>query len=284
MAGALLLALAILGWSREASAQLIDSELEGSSSSFQVHKRDLEFNQYVPAYRLRGEPSCEELRAMWRLSKREARRATSTNQLPRSRVFRYGRLRTFAPVNAYGSRTPSFGTLNYESGHRQHYRLPQKGAFSRLRTMMGGTSRPGAFGELRDTLAKERGSSETPRGSYDKVRGMILKEIAETEEQPVVRTLRDGDQFGVTRRRDPSVPVRSAQYQMRGFVDRLLPGDPQDDSAQIAAVQRATQPDYDAVSYIPVNYNQFLLFPRILGLRIVFMLFKSFALILIIHI
>ena len=253
MAGVALLMLALLGWSSGASASpgLIsndDASALATAPLFQISKRDLEFNQYVPAYRLRGEPSCEELRAMWRLSKREARRATSTNHLPRTRAYRYGRLRSFAPSSAYGSRAANYGTINYNDGHRHQYRLPQHGKFNKLRAMMGGrASRPGLFGEMRDIINKERAPSETSRGKFDKLRGMVLKEYQNEDEAPIVRTLRSGG--------GGSSSARGAQYQLRGFTGHLLPGDSRQVSAQDPEAASARSAlHYDSVTYYYYYY------------------------------
>merc|ERR1719259_1195997 len=114
----------------------------------------MEFNSYVPAFRVRKQPTCEELRAMWRLSKREARRATSTNHLPRSRPI-YGRIRAFAPYRSFAPRIPSYGSMAFDDRNRKFIAPPQKGSFNKLRVLMGGRSRPGAMSELRQALDAE---------------------------------------------------------------------------------------------------------------------------------
>ncbi|KAF2354607.1 hypothetical protein FHG87_014639 [Trinorchestia longiramus] len=232
MAALLLLLLACLGLVRGSKGQQQDHQdlLMNDVLLFSVTKRDLEFNQYVPAYRLRGEPSCEELRTMWRLSKREARRATSTNQLPRALPYRYGRLRAFAPPSGYGLRAHGFGAMKFDDRHRHGYRLPQTGAFNKLRSLIG-TRRHGAFSELRDAVGKERTSApeDNPRGQYDNLRGMLLKEYEEEQQTqtPVALSLRTRDNGArISSRRDSAVPIRDQRYQGEGFLHRLLPGNP----------------------------------------------------------
>ena len=220
---ALLLLLAISGggWSGASAQDLLGFEdIQHASAPFhQMSKRDLEFNQYVPAFRLRGEPSCEELRAMWRYSKREARRATSTNQIPRTRPYRYGRLRPFAP---YGPRNHIYGTMVLDNRHLQNYRDPfYKGAFNKLRAMVG-PRRTGAFNDLRKLVGSERKEGETSTGQLKNLLNMRLKEVAAEE------NVRDNgvEQPSVSRRRDPTLPIHPFTFQKEGFTETLLPGNP----------------------------------------------------------
>lgn len=250
---ALLLLLASLHLAVGTASHILDDSESYHVAPYQLSKRDLEFNSYVPAYRLRGEPSCEELRTMWRLSKREARRATSTNQLPRTRPYRYGRLRAFAPSAAYGLRAHSFGAMKYDERHRHQYRMPHAGAFKKLRALIGGRRR-GAFNDLRDEVGKERATNpeDTPQGQYDKLRGMLLNEKdEETSPQPLALSLRARDDGGrISTRRDPRVPLRSRYYR-EGFTGRLYPGDPKmsgsSEDRQLWESNHESIP-YDAVS------------------------------------
>jgi len=249
-----LLLLALFGgWTMADASQ--DALEDYQEPAYHLSKRDLEFNQYVPAYRLRGEPSCEELRAMWRYSKREARRATSTNQLPRTRPYRYGRLRPFAAVGSYGPRVPVYGTVTYDNRKHHLYRPPSHNALSRLRAMIG-PRRHGAFSELRSTLNKEREKGESPAGQYNNLRGMLLKEIQ--DEKQTLQNTRDGGT--ISQRRDPTMPLIPSQDRREGFTGALLPGNP-----KLAYYQQQPHHQSSPISKPTSNYvsNTFLISGRV---------------------
>ena len=197
-----------------------------------ISKRDLEFNQYVPSYRLRGEPTCDELRAMWRLSKREARRATTTNELPRSRPYSYGRMIQFAH-QAPSSRSSIFGSMHFWPS-KQHYPATE-GSFTKLRAMLGpGAGPPGSYSRVRDLLRQETSNS---RGKYGELRKMRNKERQQEalqnphEIKPVSQSLQIDDTI------DPSLGdhrqstvyysgsrrLGTSSYPAGGFVGDLLP-------------------------------------------------------------
>ncbi|XP_050696665.1 uncharacterized protein LOC126985564 isoform X2 [Eriocheir sinensis] len=193
-----------------------------------VSKRDLEFNQYVPGYRRRGEPSCEELREMWRLSKREARRATTTNQLPRRTQHpTYGRLIPFAPeakpysMAIYGTQRPY---------------LPAKGhspsPFDKVRSLLGPGDRRNRFNQLRRMVAATRGPNQSSKGSMDNLIRIMASEGPDP--RPVALALRatkDVYPLGHKPRGEPpamsprSMRGGSVQYSQQGFVGPLLPAD-----------------------------------------------------------
>ncbi|XP_064122328.1 uncharacterized protein LOC135226573 isoform X3 [Macrobrachium nipponense] len=210
----LLLASCILGLAGLTCAQPppIDTldVLPEEGLDISLSKRDLEFNQYVPGYRLRGEPSCEELRAMWRLSKREARRATSTNQLPRSRPYSYGRLMAFAPDPSAGPKGPVYGRIWKYPQPKSSSSIPTKGAFEKLRTLIGPGDRRGSYDALRKMAVT------STKGSYDKLQQMINRERQEQQQQqqqqhPVALALRaEENSF-----QDTSQPGRSSQSAFR---------------------------------------------------------------------
>ncbi|XP_042234437.1 uncharacterized protein LOC121874368, partial [Homarus americanus] len=191
-----------------------------------ISKRDLEFNQYVPGYRLRGEPSCEELREMWRLSKREARRATSTNQLPRTRSYNYGRFRTFAPDPIARPSAPIYGSA-------RHYQMgsPHKGSFEVLRAMLGPGDRRGKYDTVHRKLKAARGPGRSSSGKYDELRRIMA--VERQEPLPValsLRAARETLQPAPKSRREPAVmsprTMRgSTQFSQQGFVGPLLPAD-----------------------------------------------------------
>ncbi|XP_063589182.1 uncharacterized protein LOC134766270 [Penaeus indicus] len=207
-----------------------------------VSKRDLEFNQYVPGYRLRGEPSCEELRAMWRLSKREARRATSTNQLPRARPYTYGRLIAFAPDPNAGPSAPVYGRIwkgRYPPfAKSSSSQVPVKGSFEKLKIMLmdsGGSPR-GQFDTLRSMMAMERGPGVSSKGRLKELIGLSASE--RREQRPVALALRAVEESykpSVMSRREPPPPPPvdmsprtmrgSTHFSQQGFVGPLLPGD-----------------------------------------------------------
>lgn len=193
-----------------------------------ISKRDLEFNQYVPGYRRRGEPSCEELREMWRLSKREARRATTTNQLPRrTQHATYGRLIPFAP-EAKPRSLAIYGTpWDYPpaNGHR-------KSPYDNLRTMLGPGDRRNKFNQLRMMVAAGRGPNQSSKGSMENLIRIMASERSDT--RPValaLRTTKDMYPLGSKPRREPptmsprSMRGGSMQYSEQGFVGPLLPAD-----------------------------------------------------------
>lgn len=195
-----------------------------------VAKRDLEFNQYVPAYRLRGEPSCEELRAMWRLSKREARRATSTNQLPRSRPYSYGRLIAFAP--SPHQRPFVYGEPRNFAHHHSFSPGVVKGSFNRLQAMLGmGAGRPGSFQRVRNMVASQRLPGESPKGKLEELQRMVLggkKAKIQGEVGEVSPSLRSSEVYQPVRR-TPTGSLAGPQQEGtdsnhdEGFIGPLLP-------------------------------------------------------------
>lgn len=193
-----------------------------------VSKRDLEFNQYVPGYRRRGEPSCEELREMWRLSKREARRATTTNQLPRrTQHTTYGRLIPFAP-EAKPHSMAIYGTPWDYPPAKGHMPSP----YENLRTMLGSGDRRNKFNQLRRMVAAGRGPNQSSKGSMENLIRIMASERSDT--RPVALALRatkDMYPLGPKPRREPptmsprSMRGGAMQYSEQGFVGPLLPAD-----------------------------------------------------------
>ncbi|XP_071521558.1 uncharacterized protein [Panulirus ornatus] len=197
-----------------------------------VSKRDLEFNQYVPGYRMRGEPSCEELREMWRLSKREARRATSTNQLPRNRPYSYGRLVAFAPdPNARPSTTVYGSKWHYPPAKPASSSSPHKDRFDDLRRMLSMGDRRGNYEKLQRKVAAMRGPGRSSKGKYDELRRIVALE--RQEPRPVALSLRAPKETfqrsSKTRREPAAMSPRtmrgSTQFSQQGFVGPLLPAD-----------------------------------------------------------
>ncbi|XP_045608981.2 uncharacterized protein [Procambarus clarkii] len=194
-----------------------------------VAKRDLEFNQYVPGYRLRGEPSCEELREMWRLSKREARRATSTNQLPRTRSYNnYGRHRTFGPDSNGRSKSSIYGSIIPYPSPSQARPSP----FENLRAILGSGNRQGKYDAVHRKLTAMRGPGRSSKGRYDELRRMMAAE--RQEPRPVALALRASPQEAhqpspKSRREPPAMYPRtmagSTHFSHQGFVGPLLPAD-----------------------------------------------------------
>nr|XP_053655684.1 uncharacterized protein LOC128704602 [Cherax quadricarinatus] len=189
-----------------------------------LSKRDLEFNQYVPGYRLRGEPSCEALRAMWRQSKREARRATSTNQLPRTRSYNYGRLSAFAP-------DPKARPNKHAYGHVLNYPVPQRASpFDTLRAILGPGDRRGMYEKVHRKLAAVRGPGRSSKGRYDELRRIMT--VEQQEPRPLALSLRAAQetQPSAKSRRDPAglyprALGGSTQFSQQGFMGPLLPAD-----------------------------------------------------------
>ena len=213
-----------------------DMDLEHMLSSDlpQIKKRDLEFNQYVPAYRLRGEPSCEELRAMWRLSKREARRATSTNNLPRSRPYSYGRLIAFAPSTR--SRTYAYAEpRNFASQKSPAGFSPVKGSFNRLRAMLGvGAGRPGSYQKVEAMVGARRLPGETSKGKFNELRDMVVKNhLSKNSPENLMvgsPSVRSSDVYQPVRRTPSAarfqIEQRQSQSPSEGFVGPLLAANP----------------------------------------------------------
>lgn len=225
-----------------------------------VSKRDLEFNQYVPGYRLRGEPSCEELREMWRLSKREARRATTTNQLPRNRPYTYGRLVAFAPdpnarptANVYGS------TWHYPPAKSAPSNSPYKDRFEDLRRMLGmAGDRRGNYDKLQQKVAAMRGPGRSSKGKYDELRRIVTLE--RQEPRPVALSLsapKEAFQRSSKTRREPAAmsprTMRgSTHFSQQGFVGPLLPADSRGSSF---TPWQPPAPDPAVVSVISCSYR-----------------------------
>ncbi|KAF0313844.1 hypothetical protein FJT64_015655 [Amphibalanus amphitrite] len=95
-------------------------------------KRQRERNQFVPynSYAPR-EPSCEQLRAMWKLSKRQHRNAVRTNAVPRyQEPYLLGRVHDTLRHNPlYGAPRhrpqPTFGTVvNGPGEHQRQFATP----------------------------------------------------------------------------------------------------------------------------------------------------------------
>ncbi|RXG73118.1 hypothetical protein Avbf_01255 [Armadillidium vulgare] len=223
--------LALTGLTRalppESEIELLEDLIEQGDQLQTISKRDLEFNQYVPAYRLRGEPSCEELRAMWRLSKREARRATSTNSLPRSRPYSYGRIFAFAP-NGH-QRQFVYGEPRNFASHKSVSFSPIKGSFDRLRGMLGmGVGRPGSFQKVRTLVASQRLPGESSKGKMEELRGIVLGNAKSTpqDEEESPTPLRSAEIYQPVRR-TPSVRYdlqSDASDSKEGFIGPLMPG------------------------------------------------------------
>lgn len=206
-----------------------DSDTLDAAVDVNVNKRDLEFNQYVPGYRLRGEPSCEELREMWRLSKREARRATSTNQLPRNQPV-YGRLIASFPDNHRSSKYV-YGSPRYGPSGKKPSGPPQKGSFDILKAILPSGDRRGKYEALYRMVASARGPNRSSKGKYDELRRKEARE--RMQPQPVALSLRAAkDPFQPSpkpRREPPAISPRimrgSTQFSQQAFTGPLLPAD-----------------------------------------------------------
>lgn len=186
-----------------------------------IGKRDLEFNQYVPGYRLRGEPSCEQLRTMWRMSKREARRATNTNQLPRSRPYVYGRPRYMAFAPSIQAQPPSktYGVMShYPKAQSSRTSVPQKGMFNKLQAMLG--PRKYSFTDVRTGLSSERGPYDSgPAGKFEEVK-QIWNQERQAEAAAAVRPVAQALRMDMAPRYS-----RGGIPPEQGFVGALMPAD-----------------------------------------------------------
>ncbi|CAL4067120.1 unnamed protein product [Meganyctiphanes norvegica] len=195
--------------------------IDADDELLDVSKRDLEFNQYVPGYRLRGEPSCEQLRTMWRMSKREARRATTTNQLPRSRPYVYGRPRymAFAPSIQAQPAAPVYGSmLNYPKSASSGSAVPQKDSFNKLRGMLG--PRKYSFTDVRTGLAGERGPYDSgPAGKLEEVKQILYRE-RQAEAAAALRPVAQALRMDMAPRYS-----RGGMAPEQGFVGALMPAD-----------------------------------------------------------
>ncbi|CAG0924751.1 unnamed protein product [Notodromas monacha] len=111
------------------------------------------------------EPSCEQLRAMWRASKRQSRAAEITNEIPRTRdpfVYPFHSYNRYYPYpqqffSRFGVRRPStfFPTQQPEAyGALSPVDPGSDGAYNQQRYSIGSSA--GSFNILRDLVSQER--------------------------------------------------------------------------------------------------------------------------------
>lgn len=140
---------------------------------------------------VRGEPSCEELRAMWRLSKRQSRATEITNELPTYRdpfaynIWEpYGRSRSIPNRSVYGRLVHAAPKTRPRDTSRQISR-----AFEEVARLYGTVPHMNGASRRKASQASYRGgqpfhSSSPQAGSFQQLKDLIRSERArELQEQ-----------------------------------------------------------------------------------------------------
>nr|XP_022907763.1 uncharacterized protein LOC111419214 [Onthophagus taurus] len=192
--------------------------VSGTVTSYPRGGKDFRGGDSTGSKEANGEPTCEELKAMWRFSKRQSRAAEITNEIPTYRdpfsynVWEpyYARSRSGGGMrigNRYKTKPPVYGRVIHKAPLLRLQDLPDKG---RVYDMLFGDSRPveeprrrfpfrvvgggtssgwppqsGSFQQLKELIRTERAKElqEQRLAEEAAARAAAMKELAESTQR-----------------------------------------------------------------------------------------------------